>query len=117
MNKATSNTQKNDFSKGSVAGNILKLASDYRVEEIIIAIATPQSDLKPLIEKCLATGCHVRRMTLLQDVNGENAQQSQVRDININDLLGRPEEHPEGFGAVAGEPSAHNSRGNPRRTR
>ncbi|MDY3816650.1 MAG: polysaccharide biosynthesis protein, partial [Candidatus Limiplasma sp.] len=75
------------------SGNILKLASDYRVEEIIIAIATPQSDLKPLIEKCLATGCHVRRMTLLQDVNGENAQQSQVRDININDLLGRPEEH------------------------
>ena len=31
--------------------------------------------------------------------------------------LGRPEEHPEGFGAAAGEPSAHNSRGNPRRTR
>jgi hypothetical protein len=31
--------------------------------------------------------------------------------------LGRPEEHPEGFGAAAGEPSAHSSRGNPRRTR
>lgn len=74
-------------------GNILKLASDYRVDEIIIAIATPKNDLKPIIEKCLATGCHVRRMTLLQDVGGENVQQSQVRDININDLLGRPEEH------------------------
>ena len=75
------------------SGNILKLASDYRVDEIIIAIATPKNDLKPLIEKCLATGCHVRRMTLLQDVDGDNSQQSQVRDININDLLGRPEEH------------------------
>jgi hypothetical protein len=31
--------------------------------------------------------------------------------------LGRPEEHPEGFGAAAGEPSAHSNRGNPRRTR
>jgi len=31
--------------------------------------------------------------------------------------LGRPEEHPEGFGAAAGEPSAPNSCGNPRRTR
>jgi hypothetical protein len=31
--------------------------------------------------------------------------------------VGRPEEHPEGFGAAAGEPSAHNSRGTPRRTR
>ena len=32
------------------SGNILKLASDYRVDEIIIAIATPWGDLKPLIE-------------------------------------------------------------------
>jgi hypothetical protein len=31
--------------------------------------------------------------------------------------LGRPGEHPEGFGAAAGEPSTHSSRGNPRRTR
>jgi hypothetical protein len=30
--------------------------------------------------------------------------------------LGWPGEHPEGFGALAGEPSVHSSRGNPRRT-
>ncbi|MBQ7868574.1 MAG: polysaccharide biosynthesis protein [Clostridia bacterium] len=75
------------------SGNILKLASDYRVDEIIIAIATPKGDLKPLIEKCMATGCRVRRVNPLQDVKGENsAAQAVVRDININDLLGRPEE-------------------------
>lgn len=74
------------------SGNILKLASDYRVDEIIIAIATPMGDLKPLIEKCLATGCRVRRVNPLQDVHGEGSTQPQVRDININDLLGRPEE-------------------------
>ena len=73
------------------SGNILKLASDYRVDEIIIAIATPNGDLKPLIEKCLATGCRVRRVNPLQDVHGEG-NAAQVRDININDLLGRPEE-------------------------
>ena len=73
------------------SGNILKLASDYRVDEIIIAIATPKGDLKPMIEKCLATGCRVRRVNPLQDVHGENSG-TQVRDININDLLGRPEE-------------------------
>ena len=73
------------------SGNILKLASDYRVDEIIIAIATPKGDLKPLIEKCLATGCRVRRVNPLQDVRGENTA-TVVRDININDLLGRPEE-------------------------
>jgi len=73
------------------SGNILKLASDYRVDEIIVAIATPKGDLKPLIEKCLATGCRVRRVNTLQDVHGETST-AQVRDININDLLGRPEE-------------------------
>jgi hypothetical protein len=31
--------------------------------------------------------------------------------------LGRPGECPAGFGVAAGEPSAHNSRGKPRRTR
>ena len=73
------------------SGNILKLASDYSVDEIIIAIATPKGDLKPLIEKCLATGCRVRRVNPLQDVQGDSSA-AQVRDININDLLGRPEE-------------------------
>ena len=75
------------------SGNILKLASDYRVDEIIIAIATPKGDLKPLIEKCLSTGCRVRRVNPLQDVKGDSSAHAVVRDININDLLGRPEEH------------------------
>ena len=35
MNKATSNTQKNNFSKGSVAGNILKLAVPMTLAQLI----------------------------------------------------------------------------------
>jgi len=73
------------------SGNILKLASDYLVDEIIIAIATPRGDLRPVIEKCLATGCRVRRVAPLEDV-GSASGRSLVRDISINDLLGRPEE-------------------------
>ncbi len=74
------------------SGNILKLASDYRVDEIIIAIATPHGDLKPLIEKCLSTGCRVRRVTPLQDYGSDSLRTPTERDINIGDLLGRPEE-------------------------
>ena len=75
------------------SGNILKLASDYRVDEIIIAIATPKGDLKPLIEKCLATGCRVRRLAPLQELGSDAAVPTAlVRDVNIGDLLGRPEE-------------------------
>ncbi len=72
-------------------GNIIKLASDAQVDEIIIAIRTPNADLKPLMEKCLATGCRVRRADPLQDVNG-SAEAAQMTELNINDLLGRPEE-------------------------
>jgi len=72
-------------------GNIIKLASDTQIDDIIIAIATPRSDLRPLIEKCLATGCRVRKVTSLQDIN-ESDGIARVTDLNINDLLGRPEE-------------------------
>ena len=76
----------------SGTGNILKLASDYQIDEIIIAIATPQGEMKQLIEKCLTTGCRVRRVASLQEVSGDASAPSQLRDINLNDLLGRPEE-------------------------
>ena len=75
----------------SGTGNILKLASDYQIDEIVIAIATPHGEMKHLIEKCLTTGCRVRRVASLQEVNGESAP-SGLRDINLSDLLGRSEE-------------------------
>ncbi|MEA4929065.1 MAG: nucleoside-diphosphate sugar epimerase/dehydratase [Candidatus Limiplasma sp.] len=66
-------------------------AADYAIDDIIIAIATPVGELRPLIEACLSTGCRVRRVTALQEVR-ESGAQSDVRDLNIGDLLGRPEE-------------------------
>ena len=72
------------------SGNILKLASDYSIDDIIIAIATPKSDLTELMHTCVDTGCHVRRYTVMQEMNGG---QGQMRDINIADLLGRDEKH------------------------
>ncbi len=76
----------------SGTGNIIKLASDYQIDEIIIAIATPHGDIKPLVEKCMATGCRVRRVTELEEVSGQNGGAGSVRDINIEDLLGRSQE-------------------------
>ena len=73
------------------SGNILRLASDYRIDEIIIAISTPHGDLKSLIEKCLATGCRVKRISPMEDVTSQQTA-NKVRDLNLSDLLGRPEE-------------------------
>ena len=70
---------------------IAQYVTDYAIDDIVIAIATPIGELRPLIEACLATGCRVRRVSSLQDLNNDGAQ-SAVRDVNIGDLLGRPEE-------------------------
>ncbi|MBE5793910.1 MAG: polysaccharide biosynthesis protein [Clostridiales bacterium] len=73
------------------SGNILRLASDYSIDEIIIAISTPHGDLKSLVEKCLATGCRVKRIAPMEEVTSLQAQ-NKVRAVNLSDLLGRPEE-------------------------
>lgn len=65
-------------------------ARRYRIDEIIIAIATPREDLTPLLHACVETGCRVRRYTVLQEMSGA---QGQLRDVNIADLLGRAETH------------------------
>lgn len=70
---------------------IAQYVRDYAIDDIVIAIATPVGDLRPLIESCLSTGCRVRRISALQEVHAEG-EQSAVRDVNIGDLLGRPEE-------------------------
>lgn len=76
----------------SGTGHILRLASDYKVDDIIIAVSTPQHDLNPVIEKCLATGCRVKRVSSIQELDSKAQSAGRLRDININDLLSRPEE-------------------------
>ena len=70
--------------------SIPRYAKDYRIDDIVIAIATPNGSLKELVETCLSTGCRVRRVTSLEDLNLKGTQ-SEVRDLNIADLLGRSE--------------------------
>ena len=69
---------------------IPKYAADYEIDDIIIAIATPNGSLRELVETCLSTGCRVRRVASLEDLNLKGTQ-SEVRDLNIADLLGRSE--------------------------
>jgi len=76
----------------SGTGHILRLASDYKIDDIIIAVSTPQHDLNPVIEKCLATGCRVKRVASMQELDSKVHSAGRLRDININDLLSRPEE-------------------------
>ncbi len=73
--------------------NVKELAKEYRIDDIVIAIATPKGDMKPLIEACADTGCRLRTITTLTDVKTGQTAVSRVRDVNIGDLLGREEKH------------------------
>lgn len=70
---------------------VKEYAQQYAIDDIIIAIATPQQDLSPLVHLCTETGCRVRMYSAPQEMTG--AGMGKVRDINIADLLGRAETH------------------------
>lgn len=73
--------------------NIKKFAEIYHIDEIIIAIATPKGNIEDLISDCVDTGCKVRRVSNIQEINNADTDgHSIVRDIDVADLLGRPEE-------------------------
>ncbi len=69
---------------------VKEYAKQYAINDIIIAIATPQHDLAPLIQDCIATGCRVRMYAAPQEMG---STMGRVRDVNIADLLGRAENH------------------------
>lgn len=92
----------NEAKRGAALGRVPVLmdtrkvgeyAQQYRVDEIIIAIATPNGDLTELIHRCIDTGCHVRMVSTLRDVNTGAPALGRVREVNIGDLLGRAEKH------------------------
>lgn len=83
--------QHSNISRIPVVGGtneVKEFTERLRVDEIVIAIATPRESLTPLMEDCLATGCKVKMFTAAQEMTGAAA-----RELNIADLLGRPETH------------------------
>ena len=83
--------QRSSISRVPVVGNtenIRETVDQYSIDEIIIAIATPKGDLTDLLNRCLATGAHVLLYTGVTE-----GTEGKTREINIADLLGRPEQH------------------------
>ncbi len=75
--------------KGS-CNDIAALAEKYRIDTIIICI--PSADdtrLNEILNTCVATGCKLKiSPSVLEMVEGTD---SKIRDVNITDLLSRPE--------------------------
>ena len=70
--------------------DIVKLAEQYAIQEILIAIPTaPKAALKRIFGVCEKTGCKVKTLPgIYQIVSGE-ASVSALREVRITDLLGR----------------------------
>ena len=76
-----------------VAGNrndIPRLAEEYKIDEIYIAIPSASAkERKAIIEICRETGCQVKILPgIYQLINGE-VSIAKLRNVEIEDLLGR----------------------------
>ncbi len=69
---------------------IPELCAKYRVEEIIFAIPTcPEEKKQQILKSCSATKCNIKIVPSLFELNRTGRVLSQVKSINVEDLLGR----------------------------
>ena len=74
--------------------SIPKLARLYHIDEIVIAIPTATgSKLREIMEHCVESEAQIRAIPGLNSVLDGRVTWSQVREINIDDLLGRESVH------------------------
>jgi len=70
---------------------ILGLTALHRVTQALIAIPSATTEqLRVLAERCARAGVEVQMLPPLKDLVTGQVQLSQIRDIRIDDLLGRP---------------------------
>ena len=69
---------------------IEKMVVKYEIEQIFVAIpAARGKDIGQICEICARTGCKVRVLPGIREVLEGQAALHQMRDVDINDLLGR----------------------------
>ena len=70
--------------------DIVKMSKKYAVSEIILAIPSSSgSQKRAILELCQETGCVVRIMPGIAELASGEAQSMQLRQVQIEDLLGR----------------------------
>lgn len=78
-----------------VLGNrydILGIVKRHKIDEIILAIPSASvSDRKEILEECKRTGAKVKTVPSLEEMIHDNVDLQKIRDVEIEDLLGRDE--------------------------
>ena len=71
-------------------GNIKDVCAQYAVDEILIAIpSATRSRLRHVVELCQGTNLRFKTLPALADLIAGRATLKEIRDFDINDLLGR----------------------------
>lgn len=71
---------------------IKKIASDYSIDEIIVALpSVPLSELKDILKLCKETKCKLKTLPGVYEIINDDVSIKSIRDVNIEDLLGRDE--------------------------
>ena len=69
--------------------DIPELVDKYRIDEIIIAIpSATKKDIQGILEICRDTVCKIKIMPSIMDIVDEKVSVKQLRDVDIDDLLG-----------------------------
>ncbi len=69
-----------------------ELARKYEIDEIVIAIpSAPKKDLAEILRICKSTKCKLKTLPVVMGMAGGEASVKKLRDVNIEDLLGRDE--------------------------
>lgn len=71
-------------------GDIVRCAEEYDIEDIILALpSAPAREKRAIVELCQQTRCRIRTMPGLYQLASGQVRVSQLRDVAVEDLLGR----------------------------
>lgn len=73
-------------------GKIKEISSKHGIDEIIIALPSiPKSELRKIVDICKDTKCKLKILPGVYEIIDEKVSLKRIRDVNIEDLLGRDE--------------------------
>ena len=71
---------------------LVELAKEYAIDEIIIAMPSAhKSEISDILRICKETKCKLKKLPGVYEIINEDVSIKSIRDVNIEDLLGRDE--------------------------
>ncbi len=72
--------------------HIKEAAEEHSIDEIIVALpSVPKDELKGILKICKETKCKLKTLPGMYEIINEDVSIKSIRDVNIEDLLGRDE--------------------------